>query len=200
MDFENVPHEELMHALATMSDPLSALTGVLQLAYERYPLPVLKRAWPELASDIQQARSRIRQGLADHPRANGIYLGLDTLTMQDGQGTNIEMGFSDAADMSGSPTDWTYGDLDPGAPWLMQGIFKASTEYDQLQADDRWFAEYVIFLSYSGVVLGAALQQELTTRPSLVIWGFRDADLFKLARSDGHAVVLNPFPDFPIAD
>jgi hypothetical protein len=57
--------------------------------------------------------------------------------------------------------------------------------YDQPQFESvSSFADYALFLRYSGLVLAEAMESVTVSEPFLAAWGFHDGDLFFLGRRE----------------
>ena len=198
-DFEQLPNDDLLNIIRTMTDGKKALVDIFTIAYQRKALEVFRRKWLELPNDVEKTANEIEVALKKTKGANGLYFGLDTLNMNDGDGANIEIQTSNTADLSGSDSEWMFHSNGYNNRWLINGLYNASKEYDQYSSDDKWFAEYVTFLSYSGIVIGSALKKSLTRIPYISAWGFHDGDMYKIAMCDGSTIHLNPFPENPTA-
>ncbi len=117
------------------------------------------------------------------PNATGIYLGLDTLNMGEGEGTNIEFGGTAACDVSKDEVDWVYGKLKYGESHLIGGLYELQRIYSEPDWESSFsFTDYILFLGYSGIILGQAFIRLATKRRLLPAWGFHDGDLFVLGR------------------
>jgi hypothetical protein len=143
---------------------------------------------PDFEADIGSATEWLDAQLRRMPKATGIYLGLDTLNMRDGAGTNVEIGGTSNCDPSQDTQEWTAQDLKYGDRHLIKSLVSMSAAY----ASPTWrrgdhdyfdFADYVLFLALSGIVLGQALQRLNPGRALLSVWGFHDGDTFLLGRN-----------------
>ena len=136
---------------------------------------------PNIAKDVQEANSWLSSQLPLFSNATGIYLGLDTLNMRDGDGMNVGIGGTSKCDVMAEEIDWVYDGLSYGKDHMIYGLYRLQ----QLYSEPKWqedfsFADYMLFLAYSGIVLGQALAQLQTNRSFLAVWGFHDGDLFRL--------------------
>lgn len=150
---------------------------------------------PDLRGDIAGARAWLSEELAVLGPVRGLYLGLDTLNMDDGEGTNVEIGGMFDCDPSIDSTEWIFEGTEQmkyGEDHLVRGLIGMQRVYEQERfAQEKpklgdcvsWFANYHLFLAYTGLVLGHALRELAVEHPLLVCWGFHDGDLFALGRS-----------------
>lgn len=147
--------------------------------WERMPSPDIDR-------DVNAAAAWLAAELKGQPTAKGIYLGLDTLNMEGGRGTNVQFGGSDQCDPADHDESWLEEDLDYGDEHLIRGLVGMEAVYSAPEWEP-WsdFCDYAVFLGYSGIVLAAAMARSAGTRDLLVAWGFHDGDLFLLGRSRG---------------
>jgi hypothetical protein len=74
--------------------------------------------------DILAATHWLSSQISAQPEATGIYLGLDTLNMDNGSGTNVDFGGTAACDISQDQVDWVYGKLKYGQQHLIRGLFE----------------------------------------------------------------------------
>lgn len=141
---------------------------------------------PDTRKDVGDATrwltSQIRRRSAPKP-IRGLYLGLDTLNMRGGTGHNIELGATASCDPFSPDSDWTWNCEWYGTRHLIEGLFHLKNVYEQ----QKWrkifgFADYALFLGYSGVILSQALAAVPVREPLIATWGFHDGDLFRLAR------------------
>jgi hypothetical protein len=147
--------------------------------------------WNELPSvnverDIVAALHWLGSELKKLRAARGIYLGLDTLNMGDGDGHNLEIGGSSKCDPRNDKINWLFsGDLRYGHRHLIFGLYELQVVYS-LPAWKSVFelCDYVFFLGYSGIVLAEAFDRLRTQRTLLPAWGFHDGDLFLLGRKE----------------
>jgi hypothetical protein len=141
---------------------------------------------PDVKSDVHAATAWLTSQLhhREAPKPfRGVYLGLDTLNMDDGAGHNLELGATASCDPFGSNHEWVWSCEWYGDRHLIRGLLILKEEYER----ERWteeydFADYALFLGYSGLVLGGALAAIAVREPLLATWGFHDGDLFVLGR------------------
>lgn len=197
MDFEKLPIDQLLSEIKNQPDPKQAFENILAFAQNALP----SKIWGsfskmDLQADITDTTDWLQKTINQFPGSKGIYLGLDTLNMDEGNGTNIEIGLSTDCDPGELTDEWTYECENYGEPYLLNGLYLVSDgfENEELWSDDeREFAEYVIFLSYSGVVLREALFNLKTVDDFISIWGFHDGDMFFLVNklNDKKAVITD---------
>ncbi|HKX39980.1 MAG TPA: hypothetical protein VJO99_02400 [Burkholderiaceae bacterium] len=186
-----MPIEELLAIVRNQPDPHQAWAQVLELCGTEQP----SKLWASLPKvdldrDAEAARAWLVGALANTQVPTGVYLGLDTLNMEGGKGSNVEVGWI-AADTSQGNADWAYGGLTYGEPFLIAGLLALHDVYSLPQWDDDFsFADYVLFLAYSGLVIREALNGFTIAAPMLFAWGFHDGDLFCLCRSEGNKIEM----------
>lgn len=114
----------------------------------------------------------------------------DTLNMDGGAGTNIEIGCA-PCDTATDATDWIYGDLRYGGSLLIRGLCALHATYSLPQWETLFsFSDYLVFLGYSGLVLREALKHFSAPQPLWVAWGFHDGDMFVLGRTHAGSLEL----------
>ena len=176
--------DKTLEVIRSQPNPQCAWTGIISLCRETEPNELWQALpTPDIERDISAAGRWLSTQLSAQPDAVGIYLGLDTLNMDNGSGTNIEFGGSVTCDVTRDDVDWAYGKLKHGESHLIRGLFELQKVYSRPQFKSAFaFADYIVFLGYSGVVLGQAFIRLATTRSLLPAWGFHDGDLFALGR------------------
>ncbi len=137
----------------------------------------------DIDGDAEAIRDWLARSLEGVSGPVGLCLGLDTLNMRDGAGTNLELGWKRNCVVGSDDTGWAFEHLERGSRTLIVGLVALQAEYRQ----DRWkaqfgMADYALFLAYSGVVLAQALRHLARQDPLLAAWGFHDGDLFALCR------------------
>lgn len=175
---------KILEIVRTEQDPQLAWVKVISLCRDGKPsglwdvLPT-----PDIERDVVAVSEWLSAQLSGLPEIKGIYLGLDTLNMDDGNGTNVEFGGSAACDSSQVEIEWVYGKLEYGDSHLIYGMLELQRIYSQPEWRSAFsFADYILFLGYSGIVLGQAFIRLPTNRSLLPAWGFHDGDLFALGR------------------
>jgi hypothetical protein len=169
-----------LNVLRKKDSPEGKWRALIELWSKLHPSPVWEKLEPHLAEDIDAAETWLREHLRESP-SRGLYLGLDTLNMDGGAGTNVEIaGTSDCEPMS-KVTDWAFSCEWSGEPHLIRGLVAMKQLYDQSNVAAA--ADYLVFLGYSGLVFGEAIVRLKPLEPILVVWGFHDGDLFRLARA-----------------
>lgn len=138
---------------------------------------------PNIVKDTQEAALWLSSQVSSAAGTTGIYLGLDTLNMREGNGMNVGIGFTSKCDVAKEETEWAYNDLSYGTDHLIYSLHPLQKVYSKPGWQDLFsFADYILFLTYSGIVLGQALSQLQTKQSFLAAWGFHDGDLFALGR------------------
>ena len=189
MDFEKLPIDQILSEIKNQPDPQLAFGNILAFAQDALPSNI----WGtfsriDLQTDIAEATTWLQKTISQFPDSKGIYLGLDTLNMDEGNGSNIEVGLSTECAPAELTDEWTYDCENYGEPHLLKGLYLVSDSFEneELWSDDeRQFAEYVIFLGYSGIVLREALFNLETADDFISIWGFHDGDMFFLVNKLG---------------
>lgn len=139
---------------------------------------------PRLEADILHFREWLDSCLSAVEAPTGVYLGLDTLNMDNGSGKNVDIGWT-ACDTTVDHFDWIYGDLNYGSPMMLSGLYELHRIYSLPQWEaDLSVADYMLFLGYSGLVARQAILRLRASAPMLFAWGFHDGDMFLLARAN----------------
>jgi hypothetical protein len=105
--------------------------------------------------------------------------------MFDGEGTNVEIAGTVNFDADDQSMEWIASMDWHGQSHLIRGLMTMEATYRRAE----WGAlsepaDYVLFLAYSGLVLGNAACQIRWPPNSVIVWGFHDGDLFFLGRAD----------------
>ena len=179
------PIRETLAVIRDAKESEKAWVQVVALCRAAAPsAPWGELATPNIERDVVAATTWLEGQLATLPEARGLYLGLDTLNMRGGRGTNIEVGGSYDCDPLSNDIQWVYaGKLHYGRKHLIYGLYELQAVY----SSDAWgpvysLCDYMFFLGYSGVVLAEAFERLNTSRTLLPVWGFHDGDLFALGR------------------
>lgn len=186
-----MPIDEILTIIRKQLDPRVAWDEVLRLCKRDQP----SKLWDSLpkvnlSGDIAAARAWLNSNLTGVHAPTCVYLGLDTLNMNGGQGTNIEIGWKSLA-IQQTSTDWAYDTLTRGTSHLMASLFVLQETYSRSQWEDEYsFADYLLFLAYSGLVIREALTDFIARQPMLFAWGFHDGDLFSLCRIKDNQVEM----------
>ena len=184
MNFELLPIDETMQILRTESDSRIAFQKIIDQANKSLPSEIWKEYEKlNIERDIEDATNWLQKSLNEFPESKGIYLGLDTLNMDEGDGTNLEIGLSSSCNPNDFSDDWAYECEDYGESHLIKGLFEVADTFSDSEKwtnDETSFSEYIVFLAYSGVVLKSALDKLETKNDFLSIWGFHDGDMFFL--------------------
>lgn len=177
----------LLAILRENPDPVSQWQRMLEVFRSEVPAaPWARMPVPAIVRDVDEATAWLTAELKAQPAARGIYLGLDTLNMEGGKGTNVEFGGTAECDPAEDDESWLEDDLDYGDDHLIRGLVEMHAVYSTPEWEP-WFdlCDYALFLGYSGIVLGAAMARSAGARDLLAAWGFHDGDLFLLGRSLG---------------
>lgn len=195
MDFDLLPIIEIMQVLRTESDSDATFKKIVAFANKNLPSHI----WQEyeginIKRDVEEASLWIQDCFNQYPYSTGIYLGLDTLNMDEGAGTNVEIGLSKSCNPKILSDDWIYECENYGSSHLIKGLFEVSDSFNDKNKwsdDERSFAEYVVFLGYSGIVFKEAFNQIETKSDFLSMWGFHDGDMFFLTQKlDGLRTIV----------
>ena len=169
-----------------------AATGwprLLQLCRDTTPSPL----WSDLPAleperDVRAASRWLGEQLRDPsaPKpARGLYLGLDTLNMDGPDGFNVEIAATAHCDPFKLETEWVYHCEWYGDWHLIESLRDLKEVYEAPQYEPvAEFADYALFLGYSGLVFADAIEKLEVDAPLLVAWGFHDGDLFFLGRRE----------------
>ncbi|MDG3006514.1 hypothetical protein [Paludisphaera mucosa] len=102
----------------------------------------------------------------------------------DGRGGNVEIAATSNCDAEGFDLNWTMGCEWYGEPHLIRGLHEMKAIYERpIWRRLSEFAEYSLFLGYSGIVLAEAFEGMGLESEIRMAWGFHDGDLFLLGRS-----------------
>ena len=133
----------------------------------------------QITDDIAKVGPSLVGQLARPAARSGqeLYFGLDTLNMEGGRGSNIEMALLD--------TGWG------GRSKLLKGLYEMWRIYNPV--DDEGLSQFIempLWVGYTGIVLIEALRADLSVAAGdagtrTVVWGHHDGDLFTLAKFDG---------------
>ena len=182
------PIAETLTVVRSYTDPIQAWADIVALCRESHP----NVSWqalpnPNIERDVAATTIWLESYLESLPDVRGIYLGLDTLNMCKGSGTNIEIGGSFECDPASDKIEWVFArNLRYGPKHLIYGL----QELHEVYSSDAWnsvfsLCDYIFFLGYSGIVLAQSFKRIHTSRTLLPAWGFHDGDLFALGRKDG---------------
>lgn len=193
MDFEKLPIDETMLVLINERQPEKTFNKILDYCNERLPSMIWQEyAQMNLARDIENATNWLQTWIDTFPGATGIYLGLDTLNMDEGDGTNIEIGLSETCNPGSINSEWIYDCENYGEGHLIRSLFEVKQSFndEKWTDEERSFAEYMIFLGFSGVVLREALSKIKTSNNFSSVWGFHDGDMFPLINKIGDTITV----------
>ena len=116
----------------------------------------------------------------------GVYFGLDTLNMRNGQGKNIEIGGSTLFNHQQPSNDWPFHNSWYGEETLVKGLFEIAELVKEEDSDLVWFSDFYVWMTYTGLILIEIFE---TTNPNTlltgaparnIIFGHHDGDLCSL--------------------
>jgi len=191
MHFELIPFEEIRNEITLQANPELAFKNILRASKKNCPT----LDWDQFSAnymdiDISAASKWIIKSLKNAPEVSGIYLGLDTLNMEDGKGSNVEIGMNSSCDPTKISIDWAFDCDTYGDRHLIKGLYSFFANFTGSDDENKYLAEYIIFLAYSGLVLREALLKANNQRDFISCWGFHDGDLFLLMNSIGGKVAF----------
>ncbi|BAU52301.1 hypothetical protein [Mucilaginibacter gotjawali] len=190
MDFQALPIGNILLEINNQPDPVQAFKNILNFC----DIALSSKIWEtfrkmDLQKDAEASTIWLQQTIDEFSNTKGIYLGLDTLNMENGSGSNVEIGLNSDCDPSILSDGWTYDCDNYGESHLIEGLWLVSDSFiseERWSDDERRFSEYTIFLGYSGLVLREALLNLKTNNDFISIWGFHDGDMFFLVnKKDG---------------
>ena len=188
-----IPIDEIMATIRDHKTPSAAWREILSVCSLFAPkAPWQRLENPDIQRDIRSVRRWLRAQLSRLGTATGLYLGLDTLNMHGDGAHNVEIGGSTKCDPQSDSQSWLSRGLNYGSEHLIRGLLDLHAEYDTAiwkRRDEKIpsgsasaFADYAVFLAYSGIVLGHALKRIKVSHSLVAVWGFHDGDLFLLGR------------------
>lgn len=179
-----LPISQTLQIVASHQNPIQGWSDIVSVCRANCPpMPWHTLPNPEIERDIHTATTWLSEETELLSGATGVYLGLDTLNMEDGDGRNVELGVSNACDTNRDDIDWVDDLLEPRSSHLIRGL----QTLHQVYAQEHWrnafdICDYIFFLGYSGIVFSGAFAKFSPRRTMLVVWGFHDGDLFVLGR------------------
>ncbi|MEM8737805.1 MAG: hypothetical protein AAGG38_04915 [Planctomycetota bacterium] len=174
--------------------PADAYSRLVAYGRSHYPSAIWGNLPPiDVAADVVDAERWLRSEIAD-PRVTGVYLGFDTLNEEDGDGHNVEVGFTSDADPKSTDLGWIRK-LSYGRKHLIRGIYELHSEYkvdfDELEGDDVELEQLedltieldlLFYEMYGAIILMAAIQSVAPQESALFVWGMHDGDVRPLCR------------------
>jgi hypothetical protein len=107
------------------------------------------------------------------------------MDMCDDRGSNVEIAATSRCNPETLDMDWAWGCEWYGEPHLIRSLYKMKAVYKQPTWRRLWeFADYTLFLGYSGIILAEAFERLGFRSNILIVWGLHDGDLFFLGRTD----------------
>ncbi len=190
MNWKDLPIDEIRSTLRMEENPKRAFLKIIDLCKQKLP----SKIWDEFVNmnierDVQETQKWLRERLEEFPNFRGIYLGLDTLNMDNGNGSNLGIGLSSHCNPKEFSDEWAYECAYYGESHLIKSLYEVSNCFENNEKwtnEERNFSEYLIFLSYSGIVLREALKNLRIIKDYISIWGFHDGDMFFLIQKIGH--------------
>lgn len=184
------PIEGILEIVRSASDATQGWNRLRSLLKKSKP----SRLWDRFenvdpARDVESSRVWLQKLLptVDCARPiHGIYLGLDTCSA-DIRGHNVEIATTTSCNPSSLDLNWIFGCNREHECHLIFGLLEMKRVYEQkMWMKFRDFAEYSLFLGYSGLILAEALNDQLLSESFLAAWGFHDGDIFPLGRGDNN--------------
>lgn len=188
---EDIPFDEIFEIIQNTNDIESSWLELLALCDRVKPNDL----WSSLGKvnpqkDLGITQKKFREFIcADRLTSDsiGIYLGLDTLNMDGFGGFNVEVGFNKKANLKDKEIAWVWECNGDYYKFLISSLKYMSKEYRKNKYSDiNFFAEYVLFLGYSGLIfthmlLGAPLESNW-----VAAWGYHDGDIGILCQDIGN--------------
>lgn len=182
-----LPFEPVLKQIDHQPDPRLAFAAVLRETKKQYSqLDIDRFTDSYLNDDIAAAKKWLQARLDKYPATRGIYLGLDTLNMENGKGHNLECALCEDCNPQELNTGFAF-ECDHYDRHLIKGLSHFFPDDDE---DIHMMISYMIFLSYSGVVLREALLAVETQNDFIACWGFHDGDLLLLMNKIGNERTL----------
>lgn len=188
MSEEYMPLDEMLEIIARSEDPTDAFENILALGEEHFESEIWGEFMEmELEDDIDLATEWLQKNYDRFPQSTGIWLGVETAHMDDIEGMNLEVGFSKTCNPADDATEWSYDCADFGEPLLLPGLYEVAYAFElqEFDQDEREYAEYLVCLGYTGLVLREALKKLKSNQDFMAIWGFVEGDAFGLLRKKG---------------
>lgn len=187
---EEIPFDEIFQIIKSTSDIESSWVDLLALCNKVQPNDLwssLNKVNPK--KDLKIAEKNFRQfidGIEIYSGPMGIYLGLDTLNMSGFSGFNVEVGFNKNANLMDKELAWVWECERNYYRFLIPGLKYMSKEYDKKKYSDiNFFAEYVLFLGYSGLIFTHMLMNSTLESDWAAAWGYHDGDIGILCKDTG---------------
>ena len=176
--------DDLLTIIKTENDTKNAFLSVIKLGENKINSKIWKGFYlMDIENDINDAKDWLHNTIISYPKMNGIYLGLDTLNMDSGNGSNVEIGLTEKCNPAILNNDWIFECEFYGESHLIKGLSdveKYFTNENKWTYKERSFAEFLIFIGYSGIVFKEALSSLNLKNDFLSVWGFHDGDVFYL--------------------
>lgn len=176
---------QTLEIVRTHADASSGWLALVELCREVHPaLPWEELSSPDVQCDLHETWLWLQNELSEDGQETGIYLGLGTLNMRGGKGTNIEFGATEECDPHSDSPAWAWdASLRYGSRHLIKGLVEPQARFSRpAWQTARDLGDYVFFLGYSGLILSEVFASFTLPRTSLPVWGFQSGDLFTLGR------------------
>ncbi len=187
---EDIPFDEIFKIIKSTDDIESSWLELLALCNRIKPNDLwssLDKVKPQ--KDLGIAQKKFRKFIeADKLvfEQVGIYLGLDTLNMDGFSGFNVEVGFNKKANLKDKEIEWVWECDGDYYKFLIPSLKYMSKEYSKRKYSDiNFFAEYVLFLGYSGLIFTHMLMSAPLESNWVAAWGYHDGDIGILCQDIG---------------
>lgn len=187
---EEIPFDEIFQIIKSTSNIEDSWLELLALCNKVQPNDLwssLNKVNPK--KDLKIAEQNFHQfidGIGTSSGPMGIYLGLDTLNMSGFSGFNVEIGFNNNANLTDKEIAWVWECERNYYRFLIPGLKYMSKEYDKKKYSViNFFAEYVLFLGYSGLIFTHMLMNSTLESDWAAAWGYHDGDIGILCKDIG---------------
>jgi hypothetical protein len=178
---------EEVRAVVRAGGDESAAFGALREIWLKH-LP--RRKWGKIQlpalfhTDVLEASKWINDVVLPY-RPSNVYVALDTLNEQDGQGKNVATGMTRAVDPNAAVDNWDPSWEGPRERHLVWGLFELHQRYLKwgLEYPASVLADYVMFMGYSGLVYVAAIERSSLKLDCRFVWGFGEGGPYPLVRT-----------------
>jgi hypothetical protein len=180
----------ILEIVRTLTAPETAWEALLALCEREKPsVTWAKLPRPAIDQDIAAATAWLSAQMAALATGRpGIYLGLDTLNMEErgeqySPPKNVEIGFSSKGNPAQIDQKYIFTCDKYGADHLIASLRDMKRIYNRSDVSGK--ADYWLFLGYSGIVLLSAFERVPPENDFIAVWGFHDGDMFFLCRRTG---------------
>lgn len=186
----DLPLNDILSIVRQPGELKTAFDALRELGRSLHP----SEAWdkirtPAVEPDVLLAGAWLNESITEY-KPFGVYLGLDTLNENHGNGKNVGIGMTRAADPHKLEMQWVYQLPQRGEDHLIEGMYKTHRTYQKFGFGYPvgLLPDYLFFFGYSGLVFASALERIKINWDCLFVWGFHDGDLAYLARSSATGV------------